>query len=324
MYQQEGPVQGASTTDTNSPKVAILMGTYNGERFLPEQLDSIKRQTHTNWELHVSDDGSTDSTQVIIHDFKAELQEHLVTLRQGPQKGFATNFLALTCDPAIKADYYAFSDQDDVWESDKLERAIAWLNTIPTDKPAMYCSRTRLIDERGNQIGFSPLFKRKPSFKNALVQSIAGANTMAFNNEARKLIEHGGSEISVVSHDWWVYMLVSGCGGSVYYDGTPCVRYRQHDANLVGANAGVRAMYARLTASVRGRFKEWNNVNIKALEQITQFLTPANRAALQKFIELREKEFCTDRARGIVDCGIFRQTLSGNASLFIGAIFGKI
>ena len=323
MYQQEGPDRGTSTTDTYSPKVAILMGTYNGERFLPEQLDSIKRQTHTNWELHVSDDGSTDSTQVIINDFKAERHEHQVTLRQGPQKGFATNFLALTCDPAIKADYYAFSDQDDVWESDKLERAIAWLNSIPTDKPAMYCSRTRLIDERGNQIGYSPLFKRKPSFKNALVQSIAGANTMLLNNAARTLLEKAGHLTTVVSHDWWVYLLVAGSGGSVIYDPSPCINYRQHGGNLVGSNIGWRARTRRIAASLQGRFTTWNEINLAALAKTLNMLTPENSVTLTNYARLRNASRA-ERTIGILFSGLYRQTLPGNLSLFAAALMGKL
>lgn len=323
MYQKEGSEKGVQTIDTNSPKVAILMGTYNGECFLPEQLDSIKRQTHTNWELHVSDDGSTDSTQAIINDFKAQLPEHQLTLRQGPKKGFATNFLAITCDPCIKADYYAFSDQDDVWESDKLERAIRWLRSIPADKPAMYCSRTRLIDENGNDAGFSPLFKRKPSFKNALVQSIAGANTMVLNYSARMLIAKTGCETPIVSHDWWAYLLVSGCGGDIYYDPTPCIRYRQHGRNLVGSNVGWIARQQRIIASFRGRFVDWNNTNISALQKLRNSLTEENRSLLSRFSEMRTWN-PIKRTIAITRSGLYRQTTAGNTSLVFAAFIGKI
>jgi len=86
-----------------------------------------------------------------------------------PAEGFVANFLSLTCKASIEADYYAYSDQDDVWESDKLERAVRWLQTVPENIPALYCSRTRLVDAENNEIGLSPLFSKPPSFANALI-----------------------------------------------------------------------------------------------------------------------------------------------------------
>ena len=101
-------------------------------------------------------------------------------VRIGPGKGFVANFLSLACDTAIKADYYGFCDQDDLWDADKLERALAWLDAAPRGMPALYCARTRLIAEDGGDIGFSPFFGKPLTFRNALVQSIAGGNTTWF------------------------------------------------------------------------------------------------------------------------------------------------
>jgi len=306
-----------------APKVAILMGTFNGEQFLPEQLDSIRQQTHANWELHVSDDGSTDNTLNAIKTTSAQWSDYQVTLRRGPQKGFVANFLSLVCDVDIQADYYAFSDQDDVWELDKLERALRWLKTIPSDKPAMYCSRTRLIDESGQHIGFSPLFKRKPSFKNALVQSIAGANTMVFNEAARKSLLRSGYQTPIVSHDWWVYMLVTGCNGTVFFDPMPTVRYRQHGGNIVGSNVGWKARRARVKASLKGRFANWNDINLNALLDAQHVLSSNNQQSVGEFLQLR-KATVFRRLKGLVTSRLYRQTLYGNMSLYIAAIMRKI
>jgi glycosyltransferase involved in cell wall biosynthesis len=107
---------------TDAAQVAILMCTKNGEAFLDEQLKSIAEQTHANWTLFVSDDGSTDATGNILKRFAA-IHEQKTVVRNGPGKGVCANFLSLATDSAIDADYFAISDQDDVWYKDKLARA---------------------------------------------------------------------------------------------------------------------------------------------------------------------------------------------------------
>ena len=98
-----------------SGSVAILLCTFNGARFLPMQLASFEAQDHQDWRLFVSDDGSEDSTLGLAEAFRKKHGADRVFIRKGPQKGFVANFLSLICDPAVNGDYYAFSDQDDVW-----------------------------------------------------------------------------------------------------------------------------------------------------------------------------------------------------------------
>ena len=107
-----------------TPRVAILLCTYNGAQFLAEQLDSLEAQVHQNWVVIASDDGSTDQTLEILRQYQAKWSPRKLTIRSGPQKGFCQNFLSLTADPEIRADYYAFCDQDDVWLPNKF-----WMNT---------------------------------------------------------------------------------------------------------------------------------------------------------------------------------------------------
>ena len=91
--------------------VTILMGTFNGARFLEEQLLSIERQSYQNWHLVVSDDGSTDRTPHILAEFKSKVGAHRVTIRSGSAKGFARNYLGLACDETIPGNFFAFGDQ---------------------------------------------------------------------------------------------------------------------------------------------------------------------------------------------------------------------
>ncbi len=203
------------------PEVAILLCTYNGQRYLSDQLDSVAAQTYPNWVVRVSDDGSQDDTLSILTEYRSKWPNGRLSIAQGPAKGFVANFLSLTCNADIQADYYAFCDQDDVWEADKLQRAVDWLQGVPEGVPALYCSRTQLVDADNNSIGFSPLFSKPPSFANALTQNVASGNTMVFNHAACALLREGGKDVEVVAHDWWLYLLVSGVGGKVFYDTYP-------------------------------------------------------------------------------------------------------
>lgn len=305
------------------PKIAILLCTYDGQHFLKDQLDSFAAQTYGHWEVWASDDGSLDDTHSILEAYRQSWGDHRLSIHRGPAEGFAANFLALSCRADIEADYYAYSDQDDIWESDKLERAVAWLGSVPTETPALYCSRTRLIDGDNNVIGLSPLFLKHPSFANALMQSIGGGNTIVFNQAARELLCEAGDALGVITHDWWVYMVVSGCGGRVFYDKKPSVRYRQHRANAVGTNANWPARLLRVRMLWQGLFRAWNDANIKALNRIRSHLTPDSRKVLDDFARARSSSLL-GRLIYLKRAGVHRQTLLGNLGLFFAAIFNKI
>ena len=206
-----------------------MLCTYEGGEFLVKQLNSIARQTHRRWKIWASDDRSRDGTGATLQRVKKEWGDDLLSILAGPCSGYVANFMSLICNPEIVADYYAYADQDDLWEPDKLARAVAWLATVPRETPALYMSRTRLIDENDQDLGLAPLFTSKPpTFANALVQNIGGGNTMVLNNSARVLIVAHSKGNTIVSHDWWSYMLVTGAGGHALYDPYPGVRYRQH------------------------------------------------------------------------------------------------
>lgn len=304
-------------------RVAILLCTYNGSRFLEEQLASICAQDHANWTIEVSDDGSTDDTKAIIGALQASASMRISAVKAGPARGFVANFLSSAQNASDSADYYAFSDQDDLWEKDKLSRAVAWLDTIDPAIPALYCSRTRLVDASNREIGLSQLFSKPPSFANALVQSIAGGNTLVFNQAARRLLADAGVADGVVSHDWWFYLLVTGCGGRVHYDPHPTVRYRQHDSNLVGANGHWRARRERVRQLFGGHFRFWCDQHVVALAKFSSRLTPENQKILEQFSIARQQRLF-HRLAGFARCGIHRQTFLGNLGLIAAAIFKKI
>jgi len=304
------------------PLVAVLMATYNGAEFLPQQLDSLASQTHANWRLRVSDDGSRDATLDILRRYQKAWGPEKLGLVNGPQNGFQGNFMALTARAPQEADYCAWSDQDDVWLPEKLSRALYCLAPHGQASPALYCGRTLLTDSRGRAYGLSPLMTRRPpTFANALMQSLAGGNTMVFNRAARELIAGG---ISPVSHDWWAYQMVSGCGGLVFYDPEPMVRYRQHGANIHGRNIGLAARFLRLKRLFAGVFKRYMDLNLETLSLTASSLTLEARGQVENLAELRRSANPLKRLGLFLSGGFHRQSRAEQLALGLAVFLGRV
>lgn len=308
---------------SSASRVAVLMCTYNGQEYLAQQLQSIESQGHHNWMMAVSDDGSSDNSTAILKDYQERWGGDRLQLFNGPRQGYAKNFLSLTCANEFHADFFAWADQDDIWCSNKLESAVEWLESVPADVPALYCSRTELVSEDGSSLGYSPLFDRPPSFANALVQNIGGGNTMVFNQAARDLLQQAAARCDVVSHDWMAYLLVAGAGGNVYYDSNPLVLYRQHDSNCLGSNNSMVDRLVRMRHVIAGRFKEWNEKNIVALDTLNSLLSENNRQIFKAFKIARVQPFVR-RLIELKRCGIYRQTVFGNLGLVFAAMLNRV
>jgi glycosyltransferase involved in cell wall biosynthesis len=310
------------TNPTLEPLIAVLMCTYNGEKFLTEQLNSLLSQNHKNIVVWVSDDGSTDNTIIILKQYQKKFPKDRLKIINGPGKGSVINFLSLLCNPDLKADYYAFADQDDIWEENKLSISLSKISALPKTTPTLYGARTKTVTEQGIEIGLSSIFSKTPCFENALVQSIAGGNTMLMNDVAANIMKQAGV-IEVISHDWWAYMLISGAGGTVIYDKQPSLLYRQHDNNQIGANMGWLAKAKRINLLLAGSFREWNTTNIMALLKVKHLLNEKNRAILEQFEISRNSSFFS-RIIGLWKLKIFRQTILGQFGLILAICLKKI
>jgi glycosyltransferase involved in cell wall biosynthesis len=299
------------------------MGTYNGERYLAEQLQSLEAQTHDHWRVILSDDSASDATFEIAGQFQLKWGIERLEIRRGARQGFVQNFLSLACDPATHADLYAFADQDDVWMKDKLARAVARMGSdLTSSVPKVYCGRSQLVDARLRPIGLSPRFARAPSFRNALVQSLAGGNTMVFNQSAKNLLEAAGVQ-QVASHDWWLYQIITGAGGTVDYDLQPMLLYRQHPDAMIGENITFGVRVRRMQHVAGGRLSSWNSMNLAALKRVAHLLTPEHRDLVITFDALRRGNLC-QRVQVFSRCGVYRQTWQGTLYLRLAAVFGKI
>jgi len=307
----------------NLPAVAILMCTYNGELYLEEQLDSIQDQAYQNWTLYVSDDGSNDKTLTILKNYQKRWGKHKLHILKGPGKGFQKNFISLITSKKIHADFYMLCDQDDVWLPKKITTAITYLEAQDQTRPQLYCGRTSYVNKKLKFIEYSELFIRPRSFHNAIVQSIAGGNTMAYNNALKK-IPSLFPEVKIISHDWWLYILCELSGGVTYYDIHCYILYRQHERSLIGANTTVLAKIKRLYMLLSGKFIEYNNCHFEAFNTIPLMIAnPAHVHLIDRFYIDRHKGLKT-RLRMIRGLGIYRQTRDGMIALHIATLLKRL
>lgn len=303
-------------------RLAVLLATYNGARFLDAQLRSVAAQDWQAIDLVASDDSSTDGTPELLSNWRDIWNKGSFSILSGPRRGFAGNFRKLLAEPEIDADYVAFCDQDDIWLSGKTKAAAAALDAHGS-RPALYCARTVITDVDDREISLSTLFRRTPDFANALVQSIGGGNTMVMNRAAYELLREAARRTEFVSHDWFAYLIVAGAGGKVIYSETPHVRYRQHEGNLIGSNLGIQARLNRARFALRGRYIGWNNLNMDALGACRDLLTPDAAAKFDSFCEARHANL-PQRLLGLWRSGVYRQTTIGQVTLYLAGLLGKL
>jgi glycosyltransferase involved in cell wall biosynthesis len=215
------------------PRIAVLLSTYNGEAFLAAQLDSLLAQRGVAVEVFARDDGSGDGTVAIL----ARYGRHwpgLAATAGGGNIGAAASFLTLLAEAPEGFDYYAFSDQDDVWAPDKLARAVETLEAMGPGGPRLYCSRVTCVDERLRPLGEAGL-SDDTCFERQLFDCTGYGNTMVMDAAARALIASRLPADGAVMHDWWCGLVLSALGRFVH-DPWSGVLYRQHGRNIFGAN----------------------------------------------------------------------------------------
>lgn len=268
-------------------RVAILLSTFNGERFLPAQLDSLLAQTHTACDIWLRDDGSSDGTLAIVHRYAEQYPS--IRLKEGANLGFVGSFHDLLQTAGDGYDFYFYCDQDDIWQADKVAHAVRAL--AGQSGVALYCSRTQYVDEQLQALGQSPDFPpHLIAWGNALVQNIATGCTMALNAPARQILLSAPPRFCL-AHDWWAYLVVSAFG-QVVFDPQSHILYRQHASNTIGMlQPGWSGQWARVQRFVRRLRK----VGPGWLDQLSELdrvhgarLQPEQREQLQMLVHSRE------------------------------------
>jgi len=307
---------------------SILLAVRNGAPYLPQQLASFEAQSLTTWDLIAGDDGSTDGSRALLEAFAERLRPlgHCVTLCAGPQSGGPAHFLTLLQQVPDSAAWAAFSDQDDVWVAEKLDRALAMLETVSDREPALYCSRTWVTGPDLERPHLSRAWPRDFGFLNALVQNIASGNTIVLNRAGLDLAQRAAPGPLAVpglpAHDLWLCQILTVAAGHVLHDDRPGLYYRQHEANQIGANYGMRPALARTRAMLAGGYAAWNQANIAAL-QGAGTLTAKNAARLEAFAALRTRP-ALHRLTGLARLGVYRQTPLTQTALWIATALGRI
>lgn len=307
-------MEDRSALDAKAQHCAVVVCTYNGSQFLQAQLDSIAAQSLPPDTILISDDGSTDQTREVAKAWAANWTGGKAIICDGPQKGFAANFLSALSEITSTTQYVALSDQDDIWFPDKLARAVKALGATPS-RPALYGSATLECDFDLKPNRISRRATVDLTFNHAIGQNFAGGNTMLLNAAALKLVQAANDRgIEVPVHDWWLYQLISGAGGNVLFDPEPSLYYRQHGANQIGSAAGIMAMSKRLRRMARGDYRGWNTANLHALDVCKDMLTASHADTLNQVIRGRDAGL-RNRLSLLRDPGLYRQGLVGQMGL---------
>lgn len=283
-------------------KVCIMMSTYNGEMFLPEQLDSLLGQRGVDIEIYIRDDGSTDLTRDII---KKYIGKHAnIHFTDGVNLGPGRSFWELLRS-VPEYDYYAFCDQDDVWMPEKLKRGVDHIKSAG-NRPGLYYSRTHIVNSDMQELKSydSDYKKRIPSFGQLIAENNASGCTMVWNDGlhsiARRLLpEH------MRMHDHMLYLICQACDGYVYYDRKSYISYRQHESNVVSG----RDDFCKYIASVLRYLKEDSNLanqGIELLKISRKKLDPSKRKLLKRIRWYKEEHTMESRIY-LIRSGFYRQ-----------------
>lgn len=255
--------------------VIVLISTYNGEAFLREQIDSVLAQTLPELEILVRDDGSSDNTHEILEEYR---QRGLLLWHEGEHAGASLSFWRLLHECG-EADYYAFCDQDDVWDVDKLEIATSALQRLDASEPALYCSDVRVADASLHIMSECMMGAQGTDFPHALVKNAAPGCTFVFNRAALTLLrEYDAEALGLDLHDWTAYQIVA-CFGTVLHDSRAHMSYRQHGGNAIGAaKNSLLEVPRKVQAFWRGNERNSRERNALRLEQaFGNAMTPDNR-----------------------------------------------
>lgn len=221
-------------TSIKKPTVTVLLATYNGEKYLSEQINSILNQQGVEVKILVRDDGSKDNTIDILNDYK---RKGLLMWYTGKHLNVQRGYLDLLKN-APKSDFYAFSDQDDVWDEDKLLIAVTELEGMSEKKPAMYFGGQRLVDENLNLMSIHRISTDRSPHTNFLISNVAGC-TAVFNQCLVDAVNMASPDF-ILMHDSWLFKICLALGGTYYADSSAHINYRQHSSNVAGLNAGLK------------------------------------------------------------------------------------
>ena len=243
--------------EQNNHKIAILLATYNGAKYIREQLDSLFQQSCGDFHLYVHDDGSTDDTLKIIEEYRQKYSDRVTVLEDSQKhKGAARSFMTLLQE--VDSDYYMFCDQDDIWLSNKVELTLARMKEIEGTTrnaagtaPVVVATDLKVVDEQLTPIkdSFNADLKIDVFRKHSeliCVRHVVTGCTMMFNRAAKEVSLPISPRATM--HDEWVALCVHFNGGIISILDEATMLYRQHTSNTLGANQASKGFFERAIA----------------------------------------------------------------------------
>lgn len=301
-------------------KVAILLSTFNGERYICEQLDSLLTST-VSADIYIRDDGSHDSTREILAGYASEHAN--IKLMAGDNIGVVGSFFNLISYVNDKDyDFYCFCDQDDFWEKEKINIAIKKIGY--NDTCVMYCSALKVVDENLFFKFKSAIPKKEIGFSNALVENVVTGCTVVLNKHAFSEIKYNLPDPGkIVMHDWWFYLIMS-VKGAIIYDSDSFIKYRQHGHNVEGMQTPIKRIFSKF---IKGRNNKYPRLvmQLKTFDELyTRYFSSEQQTKIHSLITVLEKRRFFSFVSLLIRGKIYRNTLSDNLSLLYSFITGRI
>ena len=217
-------------------RVSVLLSTYNGKKYLKQQLDSLFKQTYANFDIIVRDDNSKDESIEILKSYNVELMSYGKNI--GPKGSFST---LLEYSLAKSSQYFMFCDQDDLWEADKIEKTLKKMQSLESkfgNIPLLVHTNLEVVDEDLQTIDksfwhFEQINPNMNDFNKLLVQNTITGCTVMINRKLAELAMPIPDE--AIMHDWWLGLIASKFGKISHLD-KALIKYRQHAQNSIGAN----------------------------------------------------------------------------------------
>lgn len=279
-------------------KVNILMATYNGEKFLAQQIESIQKQTFKEWNLLIRDDGSSDKTCDIIRNFTAkDSRIRFINENEHHNLGVIKSFFTLVNYEV--ADFYFFSDQDDVWLPEKLSVSLEAAKHKASDVPLLVYTDLKVVNQELNILQDSMIRAQSHHANTTLLpeltENTVTGGTMMINHA---LAEKWFTPNDILMHDWFLALLAASLGEIIYLD-LPTQLYRQHDNNVLGARTmdkrfkilreGPKSIFTRYWKLIHDSQKQASLI----VDKYGDIMTANDLELIKCFIKIDKQPFMT-------------------------------
>lgn len=326
------PEEGENSFDSSStlistlprPEVVILMATYQGEAFLEEQLNSLHTQSHSDWVLQASDDGSSDGTMALLKEKKKTWGKKKLHIAQRKEArhtkacyNATANFFSLVTQVPDSAPFYAFCDQDDIWLPRHLDNALQHLESLPDTTPALFCGASKMMDAHNtpllNPQQLTPHWQKLNRLIscNALPGHGMVFNRAAFLQLKRSVLWFKKQSTLPPLHDWWLSLLVCALGGRIVHDKKATILYRQHADNAISAvlkkkpSSLIQKLRKHWTSFRTRSAKTHGPLQTRALLELAN-LSKENALFLKNLQKVQDRRFFICRLWGYFFLGVRR------------------